>query len=147
MNDEIKAAIVELWESGLSSTEVGKKLNITRNMVMGVIHRLRANGEKISRRKVHVVKVEESKPMAKKDAPPKIKSKLMKEEAVPTVLLGMNCTFIDLTPFSCKYIIGPVNGLQTVYCGERKVGRSFCKAHQKLCYYPVKRTESEKPAL
>ena len=146
MDQETKLVIVELWETGLSSTEIGKKLNITRGSVMGVIHRLRANGEKISRRKVYVVKVEAVKPTAKKIGPPKIKSKPLKEEAPPMVLFGTNCTFIDLTPYSCKYIIGPVNGLQTVYCGERKVGRSFCKEHHELCYYPIKRTESAKPA-
>jgi hypothetical protein len=44
----------------------------------------------------------------------------------------------ELTSKSCRYILGPVNGDNTRYCGEPKVSTAYCKQHKALCYYTLK---------
>ena len=87
---------------------------------------------------------EEVEPVVKKpEAPPKIKAKPLPEEPPAPPMMGANCTFMGLTYRSCRFIIGPVRGLDTIYCGEPKAGRSFCKEHQTQCYIPFKRAASD----
>lgn len=47
--DESEAKLIELWNSGLSASVCAAKLggNLTRNAVMGKIHRLRRAGVKL----------------------------------------------------------------------------------------------------
>lgn len=159
MTEDRNKEIAELWEIGYTSGEIARKLEISRGAVMGVIHRFRANGEKISRRAKPKFAVEPPKkevaPVVKKSTK-SVKAKPLKPqplfETLAPVLLNANCTFMDLTPQSCRFIIGPVAGLNTVYCGEPKSGKSFCKQHRKLCYYtiqpkPAKQIEKTSPKL
>jgi len=146
MKKERNEKISELWEKGYTSGEIARKLGITRSAVMGLIHRFRANGENISRRKEQRFAVEppkeEVEPMVKQfdkpDRPPKIKAMPLPEEPPAPPMTGGNCTFMGLTYRSCRYIIGPVRGLDTIYCGEPKAGRSFCKEHETACYIYAK---------
>ena len=143
MTKERNRKIAELWELGRTSGEIARELVISRNTVMGVIHRFRANGENISRRIEMKIVIEppkeEVEPVVKKpEAPPKIKAKPLPEEPPAPPMMGANCTFMGLTYQSCRFIIGPVRGLDTIYCGEPKAGRSFCKEHQNQCYIYAK---------
>lgn len=76
-----------------------------------------------------------------KKAASKPRTPVAKPEPVQPPMTGNNCTFEGLTVWSCRFIIGPVNGLNTVYCGEPKTTRFLCDEHHKLCYIPLKRTE------
>jgi hypothetical protein len=163
MIEDRNKEIAKLWETGYTSGEIARKLEISRGSVMGVIHRFRANGEKISRRAKPKFAIEPPKkevaPVVKKSTksvkakPPKPLKPLPLFETPAPVLLNANCTFMDLTPQSCRFIIGPVRGLDTIYCGEPKSGRSFCKQHKKLCYYTIQpkpnlnKTEPKTPKL
>lgn len=146
MKTERNEKIAELWEKGHTSGEIAKKLGITRSAVMGLIHRFRANGENISRRAKPKFAVEppkeEVEPVVKQsdkpDRPPKIKAMPLPEEPLAPPMTEKNCTFMGLTYRSCRYIIGPVRGLDTIYCGEPKAGRSFCKEHETACYIYAK---------
>lgn len=42
--DEIVARLRELWEQGLSTAEIGRQLNVTKNAVVGKAHRLGLEG-------------------------------------------------------------------------------------------------------
>jgi hypothetical protein len=145
MKKERNEKIAKLWEKGHTAGEIARIMKISRSAVMGLIHRFRANGENISRRKEQRFVVElftEVKPVVKQsdkpDRPPKIKAMPLPEEPPAPPMTGGNCTFMGLTYRSCRYIIGPVRGLDTIYCGEPKVGRSFCKEHQSACYIYAK---------
>jgi hypothetical protein len=146
MTKERNRKIAELWELGRTSGEIARELAISRNIVMGVIHRFRANGENISRRIEMKIVIEppeeEVEPVVKQsnkpDRPPKIRALPLPEEPPAPPMTGGNCTFMGLTYRSCRYIIGPVKGLDTIYCGEPKAGRSFCKEHETACYIYAK---------
>jgi hypothetical protein len=146
MKKERNEKIAELWEKGHTSGEIAKMVGITRSAVMGLIHRFRANGKNISRRKEQKFAVEppkeEVEPVVKQsdkpDRPPKIKATPLPEEPFPPPMAGENCTFVNLTRRSCRYIIGPVRGLETIYCGKPIEGKAFCAEHKQLCYIYAK---------
>jgi hypothetical protein len=136
-----------MWESGLSSGEIAKSLGVTRGAVMGVIHRIKGNGRVFHRVAKKVVTVaqpqEEVKPMVKNPRPIEPKIKVHKPAPAPAPLpkppkLDGGVTMFELTPKSCRYILGPVNGDNTRYCGEPKVSTAYCKHHKALCYYTLK---------
>jgi hypothetical protein len=49
-----------------------------------------------------------------------------------------NVTLMELTYKHCRYIVGSNKARGTLYCGEEKGNRSYCTAHAKLCFYPIK---------
>lgn len=152
MTQKRNELIAEMWEvSGLSSTEIAKALGITRGTVMGVIHRFKEKGRVFHRVAKKVVTVaqpqEEVKPMVKNLAPIEPKIKVHKPAPIPAPIpaplpkppkLDGGITIFELTPKSCRYILGPVNGENTRYCGEPKTGKSYCQQHRALCYYTLK---------
>ena len=38
--------LTELWSKGLSASQIGQKMNLTRNTILGKVHRLRLPGRK-----------------------------------------------------------------------------------------------------
>ena len=136
MTPEKAELIAEMWEKSRSSGEIAKKLEITRGSVMGVIHRFKEKGVVFHRPARKMVSVEhppiEVKPMTKPPMP--IKSQInVHHEPAPDA----GITIFELTSRSCRYILGPVNGDNTRYCGEPKVSTAYCKQHKALCYYTL----------
>ena len=80
----------------------------------------------------------------KKPVPPTI---LETEPSPPILLEGV--TIFDLKMDSCRFILGPVQGVHTMYCGKETDGRSFCEDHKKLCYIYAKpaSAKSAHPAI
>lgn len=46
-SSDSKTALRESWQSGLSAKQIGEKLGVTRNAVMGQVGRMRARGENL----------------------------------------------------------------------------------------------------
>jgi hypothetical protein len=148
MTQKRNELIAEMWEvSGLSSTEIAKSLGVTRGTVMGVIHRFKGKGRVFHRVAKKVVTVaqpqEEVKPMVKNPRPIEPKIKVHKPAPAPAPIpeppkIDGGVTMFELTSKSCRYILGPVNGDNTRYCGEPKENKSYCKQHRALCYYILK---------
>lgn len=59
--DEIVARLRELWEQGLSTAEIGRQLNVTKNAVVGKAHRLGLEARPSPIRKVRNKKDDQSK--------------------------------------------------------------------------------------
>ena len=145
MGEKRNVVIAEMWESGLSSGEIAKSLGVTRGTVMGVIHRFKGKGRvfhRIAKKVVTVAQPQEKvKPMVKNLAPIEPKIKVHKPAPAPIPeppKIDGGVTMFELTSKSCRYILGPVNGDNTRYCGEPKENKSYCKQHRTLCYYILK---------
>jgi GcrA cell cycle regulator len=46
---------------------------------------------------------------------------------------------LQLTPTACRYIVSEDPHRGALYCGDPQHYRSYCAAHARLCYTPVKR--------
>lgn len=128
--DETQKRLVDLWQAGKTSAEIGALMGITRNAVIGRIDRMRMRGVSIERSPgIHVNDNHKSR------------------ELVPAKGAGINWwskakpkTGVLLTKLrqdSCRYILPERHEGQHIYCGEPKERGSYCAGHGELCYSPV----------
>jgi len=149
--------IVDLWNTGMTATQVGIRLRISRNTVMGVIHRFRKKGENVQKRVVEKPAIKTPKaggPLMMRKVLNKIKAKKKAIKPIEQIEMpfldiepvsSKNCTIMELTLYTCRYVVSDVNGVATIYCGERVDGGSYCKSHKKLCYHYAN-SSTAKPA-
>jgi len=145
MTQERNEIIAEMWENGKTSGEIAKARGITRGTVMGVIHRFKEKGRvfhRIANKAVTIAQPQEKvKPMVKNLGPIEPKIKVHKPAPAPIPeppKLDGGITIFELTSKSCRYILGPVNGENTRYCGEPRTSTAYCNQHKALCYYILK---------
>ncbi len=124
---EIIAKLVKLAAQGLSYTEIGKALGITKNAAIGKARRLRISKPPAEA----VIKQRKPTPKPKQKPAPKPPTPLEKE----TMLTGMKfVSMMDLKDDHCRYPIDKDG--ETVFCGLPKFKKSFCQEHGAKCYMP-----------
>ena len=107
---ERTAAVEALWQAGeLSASAIGARLGITKNAVMGKVHRLG-----LARRR------------ATPSGPPK-------KERAEFVFEQLGDDAGRLQPTKCRWIDGDVRKGTAVVCGAPvEPGTSYCATHYKL---------------
>jgi GcrA cell cycle regulator len=147
--------LLKLWEEGLTGKEIADKLGVTRNAVMGKLHRLREQRvityKNIATRTAavrHSVRTKERARVTPPEAPNPIEEKPLKEtveELLPLILEELKpqyadrrpVKFIDLSPSSCRYIINSGMVKDFLFCNEvKKLGSSYCEEHHARCNTP-----------
>ncbi len=124
---EIIAKLIKLAAQGLSYTEIGKALGITKNAAIGKARRLRISKPPAEA----VIKQRKPTPKPKQKPAPKPPTPLEKE----TMLTGMKfVSMMDLKDDHCRYPIDKDG--ETVFCGLPKFKKSFCQEHGAKCYMP-----------
>lgn len=124
---DIIAKLVKLAAQGLSYTEIGKALGITKNAAIGKARRLRISKPPAEA----VIKQRKPTPKPKQKPAPKPPTPLEKE----TMLTGMKfVSMMDLKDDHCRYPIDKDG--ETVFCGLPKFKKSFCQEHGAKCYMP-----------
>jgi len=123
--DERVAELKQLWGEGLSASQIARALGgVTRNGVIGKIHRLGLAGRAGPRRTY-----EQSGTGAPKPPPPP-------EAPQPLVLEnGQHVTTITLTHRMCRYPLGDPALPDFHYCGvAHKEGSPYCAYHHHVCF-------------
>ncbi len=111
----------KLWLKGKSTVEIGKELGISKNAVVGKVHRLElaARPSPIKRE-------------TKKSTTPK--QRIIKKDLKP-----QNITLMDLKLNSCRWPIGDPKDDDFHFCGADSVtGKPYCAEHCKLAYTSLK---------
>jgi hypothetical protein len=149
---EKQKSIVEMWEKGMSSTEIADLLRITRNSVMGIVFRLQKKGlimrvDNPAKKKGYLSKPQKNpRPPAPPRLPPKPKvddptAQKRQEEAEKLREFfqrrdaDRGVTIFDLKYDSCRFIAGEVMADKTIYCGKPVSRRHYCAEHAALCYF------------
>ena len=133
MEPNVKEVVISLWQEGKSSGQIAESLNITRNSVMGIIHRAKRDGLSLRSGPQTVLKKkapikEKLKPAVKKVAVIKVEKPQL--ETKPK----KGKTLDDLRHGDCRYIISMHDTYGAVYCSDPIEKASYCDAHAKLCY-------------
>lgn len=106
----------KLWSKGKSTVEIGRELGISKNAVVGKVHRLELNAR--------------PSPIKKTTAPKPVKKKVQKEG---------NVSLLDLKLNSCRWPIGEPKDADFHFCGKDTVtGKPYCSEHCKLAYTSLK---------
>jgi len=139
--------LIKYWEDGLSGSQIGEKLNMTRNAVIGIVNRLRRKGHVFARdeKEQHKKRVVEARKVREEDYAKRHQAKVVniipKElpvvsvPSLPTRSGGID--LLDLKLNSCRFI---VSGEDTAvrYCGEEQSRSAYCAEHYSICYYPAR---------
>jgi GcrA cell cycle regulator len=115
--DRTKSALLEkLYIAAYPIEQIAEKLGLTVGAVRGKLERVR---------KARGVKSRKALPW--KPAPPLGRQRI---EAKP-----LRLTILELKPDSCRYVLGPINGIETVYCAAvSELDKPYCPEHCAVCY-------------
>ncbi len=144
--------LTKLWAEGLSASQIAKQLGgVTRNAVIGKVHRLGLSGRakpsnparKTARKRSTAPRKRvpsiSSKPRAprpvvqKPPAPPPIEAKPMAN--------GKYATILTIRDHMCKWPIGDPSTSEFRFCGRRTEDKDepYCTAHSRVAYQPSRR--------
>jgi len=151
--DDLLQSVISLWAEGMSAREIGQKIGMSRNAVIGKVNRARDNGEPLEKRTTQPVS---------KFAAPKVKRRAAngeRERPVSTLLPpaqaspstpknppppksapvgeidgwdGLIAEISQLTQTQCRWPLGdPVEGFCRAPVEDRG---AYCEYHRKRAY-------------
>lgn len=147
------AILTKLWAEGLSASQIAKQLgDVTRNAVIGKVHRLGLSGRatpsrpstkrkrKAATAKARITKPRVSVPRVARAAPaPAAPPPPPPVEAKP-LPNGEYATILTIRDHMCKWPIGDPQSSEFRFCGRKvKDKEPYCEAHCQVAYQPSRR--------
>ena len=139
--EERVALLKKLWLEGLSASQIAKQLGgVTRNAVIGKVHRLGLSGR--------ATPSQPPRPAFKAPRPPRpaISSSSLAPRRIPPVMTDPqpvyyveepgSATVLTLGAHMCKWPIGDPSSDGFTFCGRRIGDGSYCQEHARLAYQP-----------
>ncbi|WP_031335638.1 GcrA family cell cycle regulator [Rhodopseudomonas sp. B29] len=150
--DERVEQLKKLWEGGLSASQIAAELgNVTRNAVIGKVHRLGLSGRAKSptsaaprprkaRPAQHMMRV--TRPVARGNT---ALAQVFEVEAVPdpvaydnVVPMNQRLSLLELNEATCHWPIGDPSNPEFFFCGGKSLpGLPYCAHHSRIAYQPV----------
>lgn len=149
--DERVEQLKKLWSEGLSASQIAKQLGgVTRNAVIGKVHRLglsgRATPSRPLRRTVKPSRPRTATPATTAAAPaarattarPVTPPAPVPAPVEPAILpSGEFATVLTLRDSMCKWPIGDPSQAEFRFCGRKTPGgNAYCDAHSSMAYQP-----------
>ena len=162
--DERVNVLKKLWAEGHSASQIAKQLGgVTRNAVIGKVHRLGLSGRATPSRPVkRPPRLARPKPRLMPDgtvttpapavtAPPVEQAKPAAERAVMTAPLppmrladGGAATILTLRDSMCKWPIGDPADPKFAFCGRKSDCGPYCTEHAKVAFQPARKRDTKK---
>lgn len=155
-NDERVELLKRLWGEGLSASQIAAELGgITRNAVIGKVHRLGLSGRVKSAAPARPRKARTEAPPPRTNTRPSTLGNtalapafeaLVESAPAPApepvtdnvVPLGQRCTIMNLTESTCRWPTGEPGTANFYFCGARTAtGMPYCTQHARMAYQPV----------
>lgn len=158
--DDRVEQLKKLWESGLSASQIAAELgNITRNAVIGKVHRLGLSGRAKSpssaaprQRKVRPAQnmMRISRPVSRGNT---ALAHVFEVEAEPdpiafdnVVPMSQRRTLLELTEDTCHWPIGDPSSTEFFFCGGKAVASlPYCAHHSRVAYQPASERRRQQP--
>ena len=123
----------KLWAEGLSASQIARTLgDVTRNAVIGKVHRLGLSGRATPTRSDRPRITARRKPVPK---PIIIEPEPIAEEILDD---GEWATVLTLNERMCKWPIGHPGTDKFHFCGRKAEGGTpYCEAHSRVAYQPA----------
>lgn len=144
-------ALKKLWLEGQSASQIAKQLGggVTRNAVIGKVHRLglsgRATPSQPARATFRPARPRPTQPTQAPSAPRRIEAVQPRVAAAASVPAPMpdlpgTATVMTLGAHMCKWPIGDPSSTEFSFCGRRASEGVYCVEHARVAYQPqVKR--------
>jgi GcrA cell cycle regulator len=151
--DERVEHLKKLWSDGLSASQIAAELGgITRNAVIGKVHRLGLSGrakapsstaprQRKQRPQGHVFRTMRATMRgntALAQALPSYEPEPEPEPEENIIPIGQRCTILELTDGKCHWPIGDPGQSDFFFCGGKSVSSlPYCGYHARVAYQPV----------
>lgn len=167
--DDRVELLKKLWNDGLSASQIANQMGgVTRNAVIGKVHRLGLSGRATSTRgraAKGAGKTAASKQRSQRREPkmpnlnigntalkaePQAKAQPIAEEKIAPMKLvntvsGDNVSIFDLTEFTCRWPEGDPSTNDFHFCGGKNNGSGpYCETHAAVAYQPTMRRKIKK---
>lgn len=162
--DERVSALKKLWAEGHSASQIAKQLGgVTRNAVIGKVHRLGLSGRATPSRPVkRPPRLARPKPRVLPDGSVKVPAPQAPErpaEAPRTVIErqeplaplppltmadGEPATILTLRDSMCKWPIGDPADPKFAFCGRKADCGPYCAEHAKVAFQPARKRDSKR---
>ncbi len=126
----------KLWADGDTARQIAIELGITRNSVIGKVHRLGLPGRPKQRRSIRIAR-------------PAIRGKPEPELIENLIPTGQRCSTLELSEGKCRWPIGDPSAPDFFFCGGKTIeGLPYCGYHARIAYQPVvDRRDNNRTAL
>lgn len=148
----------KLWAEGHSASQIAKQLGgVTRNAVIGKVHRLGLSGRATPSRPVkRPPRLARPKPQVQADGALQVQASASPEDtqirrsaqqAIQSVLApapvadGEAATILTLRDSMCKWPIGDPADPQFAFCGRKSDCGPYCTEHAKVAFQPQRKRE------
>lgn len=153
--DEMVEDLKRMWHEGLTTGEIGKRLGVSKNSIVGKVHRLNLSGRPspIKKKEEDGISAQPQKPKeekkAAKSAPaPEPEAKLAVKESIAarqesrsfcpaTEERGKSgkTMLTDLDNHTCRWPLGDPKDENFHFCGKKvKIGQTYCEEHANIAY-------------
>jgi GcrA cell cycle regulator len=157
--DERVELLKKLWADGLSASQIAAQLgNITRNAVIGKVHRLGLSGRAKSpsssvprpRKPRAASMLRISRPSIRGNTALALAYDVeLEPEPVPydnVIPLGQRRTLLELNEATCRWPIGDPGHAEFFFCGGNTVtGLPYCAYHSRVAYQPAAARRASRP--
>ena len=151
-SDDRVEQLKKLWEAGLSASQIAAELgNVTRNAVIGKVHRLGLSGRaktpssaaprpRKARPAPQMVRV--SRPVARGNTA-LAQAYEMEVETDPVaydnvVPMSQRLTLLQLNESTCHWPVGDPSNPEFFFCGGKALtGLPYCAHHSRVAYQPA----------
>lgn len=146
--DERVESLKKLWQDGLSASQIAKQLGgVTRNAVIGKVHRLGLSGRAAPSKPARPVfkAPRPARPVAAPAAPrrapePAVAVAAQAQAQAPVHHVDEapgTATVLTLGAHMCKWPIGDPSSDDFTFCGRRQDDGPYCMEHARVAYQPV----------
>jgi GcrA cell cycle regulator len=136
--DDRVTVLKKLWLEGLSASQIAKQLGgVTRNAVIGKVHRLGLSGRAAPSQPQRAIfkaprppRPVSSTPVIRREPIIRPEPLRLREPEVPG-----SATVLTLGAHMCKWPIGDPSSDEFTFCGQRTEG-TYCSQHSRVAYQP-----------
>jgi len=157
--DERVELLKKLWADGLSASQIAGELGgITRNAVIGKVHRLGLSGRakspsssapRVRKPRSHMLRVSRSSMRGNTALALAydMESELEPEPVELVIPVEQRRSLLELNENTCRWPIGDPSGPEFYFCGGTPItGLPYCAHHSRVAYQPaVDRRRDRRP--
>lgn len=140
--DESVEQLRKMWSEGLTANEIAKKLGVTKNAIVGKVHRLCLTARPSPiKSKDNVEENEPAQTQTEIVFEETIEEEIVVQEvetptvATPKACKGSNIKLVDLDSHTCRWPIGDPRDDDFCFCGKKvRSGQTYCDEHSAVAY-------------